>query len=256
MIRAMKQEAAPPGHPVPARVAILGYGPSLDDYVLLARQLGARGRLADEVWGVNALADVVHCDRIFHMDDVRVQEVRAAAAPDSNIAAMLAWFRTHPGPIYTSRAHPDYPGLVDYPLQDVLRDLGPAYFNSTIAYAIGYAIHIGVKSIQVFGADFTYPNSHQAEQGRACVEFWLGVAMMREIEVVVAERSSLLDTVIGRPLYGYGAMGSVDAEISYDDDGRPSVQFAERASLPTAAQIEAAYDHSKHPSPLVKDRKS
>lgn len=236
----------------PARVAILGYGPSLDQYVLLARSLGARSRIADEVWAVNALADVVHCDRIFHMDDVRIQEIRAAAQPQSNIAAMLAWFRTHPGPIYTSRAHPDYPGLVDYPLQAVLRDLGPAYFNSTVAYAIAYAIHIGVKSLRLFGLDFTYPNSHQAEQGRGCVEFWLGVAMERGLEVVVSEKSALMDTVIGRPLYGYGALGSVDAEIRYAANGRPSVKFKERATLPTAEEIEAAYDHSKHPSPLVR----
>lgn len=238
--------------PPPARVAILGYGPSLDQYVLLARSLGARSKLADEVWGVNALPDIVRCDRIFHMDSLYVQEVRAAAEPDGNIAAMLAWFRTHPGPIYTSDLHPDYPGAVEFPLQAVLRDLGPAYFNSTIAYAVGYAIHIGVKSILIFGADFTYPNSHRAEQGRGCVEFWLGVAMMRGVEVVVSERSSLMDTVIGRPLYGYGALGSRDVEIRYAANGRPSVKFKRRAALATAAEIEAAYDHTKHPSPLVR----
>lgn len=235
--------------PAPARVAILGYGPSLDDYVLIARQLGARRRLADEVWGVNALPDVVHCDRVFHMDDVRIQEIRAAALPDSNIAHMLAWMRRHPGPIYTSRAHPDYPGLVAYPLQAVLRDLGEAYFNSTVAYAVAFAIHIGVKSILLFGCDFTYPNSHQAEQGRACVEFWLGVAMERGVEIQIAERSSLMDAVQQRPLYGFGALGSLDVSISHDARGLAHVKFKERPALPTAAEIEAAYDHSKHPSP-------
>jgi hypothetical protein len=51
-----------------------------------------------------------------------------------------------------------------------------AYFNSTAAYAVAYAIHMGVKKISVFGMDFTYPNAHDAEKGRACVEFWLGIA--------------------------------------------------------------------------------
>lgn len=233
----------------PGRVAILGYGPSLDDYVLAARQLGARRRVADEVWAVNALADVVHVDRIFHMDDVRIQQVRADAAPASNIAAMLAWMRTHPGPIYTSRTHPDYPGLVEYPLAEVLDDLGEPYFNSTLAYAVAYAIHIGVDSIMLFGADFTYANSHQAEKGRACVEFWLGVAMARGLEVQVAARSSLMDMAEARPLYGFGALGSRDAIVGRGEDGRVSVTFAERASLPTAAQIEAAYDHSPRGRP-------
>jgi hypothetical protein len=39
---------------------------------------------------------------------------RAGAArrrpPQSNIAAMLTWLRAHPGPVYTSVPHPDYPG--------------------------------------------------------------------------------------------------------------------------------------------------
>jgi hypothetical protein len=78
---------------------------------------------------------VFACDRVFHMDDVRIQQVRADAVPDSNIAVMLDWMKAHPGPIYTSRPHPDYPGLVRFPLQDVLNDLGTAYFNGTAAYA-------------------------------------------------------------------------------------------------------------------------
>jgi hypothetical protein len=32
---------------------------------------------------------VLVCDRVFHMDDIAVQEIRAAANPDGNIAAML-----------------------------------------------------------------------------------------------------------------------------------------------------------------------
>ena len=62
------------------------------------------------------------------MDDVRIQEVRAAAAPQSNIANMLAWMRRHPGPILTSRIpEPNaYPGLVAFPLEPVINALGYA----------------------------------------------------------------------------------------------------------------------------------
>lgn len=233
-------------------MAIVGLGPSLSAYVDLCRRLGGRRRVADETWVINALGDTLAHDRVFHMDDVRIQEIRAAARPDSNIAAMLRWMRAHPGPIFTSRPHPDYPGLQAFPLADVVEDLGDAYFNSTVAYAVGYAIHLKVESISLYGVDYTYPNSHHAEKGRACVEYWLGVAVQRGIAVYVAESSSLMDMVEGRPLYGFGAMGSLDVALSRDEAGHVQVQVTERPALPTAEEIEAAYDHSKHPSPLVK----
>ena len=171
---------------VPEHVVLLGLGPSLESYVDFVKRLGGRRRFADEVWGINAVGDVIICDRIFHMDDLRVQERRAAAAPDSNIAVMVKWLKTHPGPIYTSQKVEGYPGLVEFPLQDVINNLGHVYFNSTAAYAVAYAIHIGVKKISLFGFDFTYPNAHDAEKGRACVEFYLGIATQRGIKLAMS----------------------------------------------------------------------
>jgi len=60
-------------------VVILGLGPSLETYVDHVKRLGGRKSLSDEVWGINAVGDVVICDRVFHMDDMRVQEARAKA---------------------------------------------------------------------------------------------------------------------------------------------------------------------------------
>lgn len=239
-------------------IVILGLGPSLNQYVDLARRLGGRRKLGDEVWAINALGDVLACDRVFHMDDVRIQEVRAAALPKSNIAAMLSWLRTHPGPIYTSRLHPDYPGLVEFPLEAVLNDLGFPYFNSTAAYAVALAIHEGASTISLFGIDYTYANAHSAEQGRGCVEFWLGLAYQRGIEINVSEASSLLDTCRGgaERFYGYGRLGSRDVVIDEIPVGRGKitarVSYRERPSLPTADEIEAAYDHNRHPSPQLR----
>lgn len=233
--------------PVPAHVVILGLGPSLRDYVDLAKRLGGRYRFADEVWGINAVGGVLQCDRLWHMDDVRLQEIRAAANPDGNIAAMLEWMHRHPGPIYTSRVHQDYPGLVAFPLEDVINDCGYAYFNSTAAYAIAYAIHIGVKKMSLFGYDFTYPNAHHAEKGRACVEFWLGIAAARGISLAVAETSTLMDAR-ERPdekLYGYD---SVAVTITQEAGGMGRVKMEPRETLPTAAEIESRYDHAQHPA--------
>lgn len=230
--------------PVPDRVAILGLGPTLEAYVDVAKRLGARGVLVDEVWGINAAADVIICDRVFHMDDVRVQEARAAAKPESNIAAMLTWLRTHPGPIYTSVPHPDYPGTVAYPLEEVLNGLGGvAYFNSTAAYAVAYAVHIGVKQLYLFGCDFSFADSHQAEKGRACVEYYLGIGKARGMDIGLPGGTSLMDGCATNQdrLYGYDGM---DISFSDGSDSRRTVTFTPRP-LPTAEEIEERYDHGK-----------
>jgi SAM-dependent methyltransferase len=243
-------EEIKPSNLITKHIVILGLGPSLESYVDLTKRMGGRHAFCDEVWGMNSLGDIIQCDKIFHMDDVRVQEIRAAAEPDSNIAEMLKWMRKHPGPIFTSRAgHPDYPGLIAFPLQDVINDLGYAYFNGTGAYAVAYAIHIGATKISMFGCDFTYPNAHQAEKGRACVEFWLGVAAARGIKIAMSDRTTLMDTIDGSQiLYGYDM---VDVEIAQAIENGPAVVTFTDTDAPTAEEIEARYDHSAHPNKLV-----
>ena len=243
-------EAPAPAPAPPAHVAILGLGPSLEVYTDVVRRAGGRSAFCDEAWAINALGDVLQCDRVFHMDDVRIQELRAAAAPDGNIAAMLKWLRRHPGPIYTSRAHPDYPGLVEFPLEAAINDLQYAYFNSTAAYALAYAIHIGVQKVSLFGCDYTYPNAHHAEKGRACLEFWMGVAASRGILIGIPDRSTLMDSMapLAERLYGYDTL---EVDIQPQPDGLAKVAFRPRESIPSAAEIEARYDHSRHPNPLV-----
>lgn len=233
----------------PKRVAILGLGPSLEAYVDVVKRLGARSKLVDEVWGINAAIDVIRCDRGFHMDDVRVQEARAAEKPDSNIAAMIPWLKTHPGPIYTSVPHPEYPGLVAYPLLDVMKSCGgTAYFNSTAAYAVALAVHMGVETLYLFGADFSYADSHQAERGRGCVEFYLGMGKARGMQIGLPNTTSLLDGCATKDERVYGFDG-MDLEFIHGEDGKLSdIKFTPR-SLPTAAEIEDRYDHGKLTTP-------
>jgi hypothetical protein len=182
---------------------------------------------------------------------VRIQQIRTDAKPESNVAVMLAWMKTHPGPIITSRAHQDYPGLVEFPLEEVLNDFPLGYFNNTAPYAVAYALWSGVRKISLFGCDYTYPNAHDAEKGRACLEYWLGMAAERKVEIGVPKTTSLLDAMSTRAkrFYGYD---TVDLDIKRVD-GRIVVGMTERAKLPTAAEIEDFYNHDKHPSPLMKE---
>lgn len=232
-------------------VAIVGLGPSMLDFVNLTKGLGGRAPLVDEVWGINAVGDVIRCDRIFHMDDVRIQERRAEAKPDGNIAAMLKWMRTTDIPIVTSRSHPDYPTLEEFPLERFVNEVGYAYFNNTCAWAVGYAVLHGVAKISMFGCDFTYANAHHAEQGRACTEYWLGFARARGIELCIAGGSSLMDSCTPEThLYGFDTL---DVLISEEVEGGPlKVTTTPRADFATAEEIEKRYDHSQHPNPHVR----
>lgn len=224
-------------------IAILGLGPSLDQYLEITKRAGGRSRFCDETWAINALGDVFACDLVFHMDDVRIQQIRAAAKPDSNIAAMLAWIKTSRVPIVTSRKHPDYPALVEYPLEDVLNHLGHDYFNNTAAYAVALAVHIQAEKISLFGMDYTYPNVHDAEKGRACVEFWLGQAHARGVNINLPKTTTLMDSMYPQAsrLYGYDTL---DVKFDVQESGELKLGFTPRETLPTAEQIEANYNHS------------
>lgn len=222
-------------------VAVVGLGPSSAQYVDFCKRLGDRHAFCDETWVINAFGAVLEHDLVFHMDDVRIQQIRAEALPDSNIATMLGWLKKHPGPVMTSIAHPDYPGLVEFPLKEVVNRFPTAYFNSTAAYAVAYAIHKGATKISLFGVDFTYPDAHDAERGRACVEFWLGIAAARGIAIAMPRTTSLMDAMYpqGDRFYGYDCV-----ELKFERvDGLITVGMTERAALPTAAEIEEKYDH-------------
>jgi SAM-dependent methyltransferase len=244
--------------PAPDHVAIVGNGPSATQFFEIARGLGGASAYCDEVWGVNPIGDVLRCSRVFHMDDLRIQEERAKLNPDSGVAAMVRWLKTHPGPVYTSVVRPGYPGLVAFPLEAFLKrrhdgNGSAPYFNTTTAYAIAFAIHIRVKRISLFGIDYTMANRHAAEQGRACCEFWLGVAAARGIEITVSDQSSLLDACATDRdrLYGYDC---VDVQLEERDDGTFDLRMTDRADIPTAAEIEARYDQKNHPNPLMRSR--
>lgn len=233
----------------PHHVAIVALGPSSDAYFRQVKALGGRRGLADEVWAVNGLGDVIACDRIFHMDDVAVQEARAEARPGTNIAEMVRWLRTHPGPIYTSRLRPGYPGLVEFPLEAVLNAGGVPYLNNTVAYAVAYARFIGVKKLSIYGVDFTRANRHDGERGRACVEFWLGLCTASGMEIDLPAETALMDACAPPAELFYGYDG-VDIVLRDAPNGGLEVEMTEKP-LPTAAEIEARYDHSQHPNRLL-----
>jgi hypothetical protein len=234
----------------PEHVVLLGLGPSVTGYLETVKRLGSRRAYADETWGINGLGDIIQCDRVFHMDDLLVQEARAAANPDGVIAAMVEWLKGYSGEVYTSRKRPGYPGLIDYPLEEVVNWGGFAYFNSTAAYAIAMAGYLGVKKLTLFGLDYTLPNMHAGERGRACCEFWLGILAAKGVQIIIPETSSLMDACAPETelLYGYDC---ADVRMIDLEDGSIQMQIDDSGAVPTAEEIERRYDHTRHVNRLI-----
>ena len=222
----------------PKSVCILAMGMSNQAYFMEAAQ---RGGLMpyDETWCINAMGGIVKHDLLFHMDDIRIQERRAEAKPESGISGMLKWMKKSDKPIMTSRAHPEYKNSVDFPLEEVIKCIGIPYFNNTAAYALAYAIYIGVEKVAIYGCDFTYPNAHIAESGRGCMEFLIGVAGSRGIEVCLPEMTTLLDKNYGKPsIYGYDTE-QIEIGQGFEVKREPLPED----KWPTAAEMEKRYDH-------------
>jgi hypothetical protein len=194
-------------------IAIVAMGQSQIDFHLSQ----VHSVLFDEVWAINAMIGVLpRIDRAFILDPMsRFLDSEDAGAMTKMMRLVLP---TAYYPIYSCELDERVPAVEEYPLEEVVGKLGCSYFNNTIAYAIAYALWARVKSIAVFGVDFTYKsNMHFAEAGRGCVEFWLSKCIDAGIDVSIAPRSSLLDTDIGfkDKLYGYHRLD--DPKVTYQN---------------------------------------
>ena len=79
------------------------------------------------------------------------------------------------------------------------------YLKNSFPMMLAYAYLIGVKTIYVFGADYTHPQGQARESDQPNAEYWVGYLRGRGIQVVICDDSTLLDTRDGRAIYGYGA---------------------------------------------------
>ena len=182
------------------KVAIIGLGASQIDYVIGVEN----SKTWDEVWTINSALSVFECDRVFMMDPAsRFLDSDDAGNQTDVMRRVLPMFDR---PIYSCELDDRVPGLVEYPLEEVIKDQRCAYLNTTVAYSLAFAAYHRVGHVDLFGMDFSYrANLHFAEAGRACVEFWICKLIAMGITVGVSPRSSLLDqnVDINERLYGY-----------------------------------------------------
>ncbi|MGV3659799.1 MAG: hypothetical protein ACO1TE_06435 [Prosthecobacter sp.] len=186
----------------PYTVAIVAMGPSRGDYLSECVKQSSRHRVADETWAINAMGGVIQHDRLICMDALPYFAMAAREASPA-LDGYRDWLAKHPGPVYSQKRYEGFPGSVEYPLAAVLNACGYAYFNNTVAYAVGLAIQQQVRHLKLYGCDFTAGQHADGQTGRACVEYWLSVCIQRGMRVTISPSSTLCDQKSGRVLYGY-----------------------------------------------------
>ena len=153
-----------------------------------------------EVWGVNdlcvkhdgvSLAFEIH--NIEKFLDTAVREVRYVKAFRMEVEKIAK----KGIPVMIQEPHPLLPHGVVFPIDE----MPFRYFTNTIAFMIAYAIHQGADIIDLYGAPMYYEEEYVFE--RPCIEFWLGYAMGKGIEVNVHKPSYILTTAPNYGVYAY-----------------------------------------------------
>lgn len=188
-------------------VAIVAMGLSQADYPIACCLAGGRHMVADETWTINATGGIYESNLCFIMDDMRSLK-ETSEASGTSVANWFKWISNTDTTIMTSKAYPEFNSAVEYPIDEVFADQGYAaeafhYLTSTVAFAVAFAMWEKVSAIRLFGCDFDYAGANApGEANRACVEFLLGRALERGIEVSVAGNSTLLGTRKEPPAQG------------------------------------------------------
>ena len=92
-------------------------------------------------------------------------------------------------------------GLDDYPLDEIIKQFGTDFFNSTIDYAIALAIFKGYKSIDLYGINLVHKSEYEYQQSGA--SFWCGYAKGCGIDIKAHGKMTVLMKTKDRLLYGY-----------------------------------------------------
>lgn len=193
-------------------VNIIAMGSSRQDF-FTAQLMETRPDILQnaEIWTINYMGAQIRCDRIVHVDPVH------AYLGHPPVRDMCEFSLKDNIPLYTSHPHPKYPNQVIYPFDRVSAALGGiTYFNTSVAYAIALAMADGFNEIGLFGCDFSYPDVHMAESGRANCEFLMGIGTQRGIRFAVAQSSTLMDMYCRQQPYGWFA----DPNLPPNNGGR------------------------------------
>ena len=100
------------------------------------------------------------------------------------------WIKDCGIPVYMHERHDDLPTSVRFPIERVIEDGGIDYFTSSVAFEVALAMHEEFSEIALYGIDLIVGTEYSEQ--KACLEFWLGMAHARGINVRIPTASALL----------------------------------------------------------------
>lgn len=231
------------------RVTIVGMGRSVHDFCEMARSPLSPIH-EGEVWAINLMAANIRCDRAVVMDDLDyLKGVFPPAVLDRwKTVPRLVTSREHPD-FPNSEAYPisriagfgvpylnntvayavalavaeDFTEIrlygCDFGYADQLLDSGTAAF-AKMAKQFVDALAAAPDKADDLKRDFHAAVTNvvrqiaQTEDGRACTEFWLGIAASRGITIELSRSTTLMDSHKPTTLYGYAVQPTLAPEAA------------------------------------------
>ena len=166
-----------------------------------------------DVWVVNDAFGLIDCkrlDRIFYFDKHFVGDwFESGEGIVGDLKHKIHWVKqasyfrmgslyqitdellNKTGAIITTFHKPNVKNYEEYPLKEIISKFKIEYFTDSVAYMVAFAIFNGYEKIKMRGCDYIWGDEIHSGK-RDCVEFWLGVAKGRGIEVDVGKGSTLL----------------------------------------------------------------
>lgn len=101
-----------------------------------------------------------------------------------------------------------------FPIKTILKRFKRNYFSDSIAYMVAYALYKGCTKLRFYGVDMHTMSEYAQEKGG--IEYWLGRAEERGVEIELSQGTAVLQTATGHP-YGTNISQRL---YYYDNKGR------------------------------------
>lgn len=180
-------------------IFILGRGPSL-------MRCPVKKPEKTEYWGCNDIYKVRELDRLFIIHDIYAIQFNRDKDLIKNI-------NKKGPPVYTLGGYKVLKNNIIYPIEEVLRGFGVSYLLNTASYMLALAIIQRPKGIVLFGVDmFCGTKTEYMRNEKACLEFWIGVAIGKGIRIQITMQSTLLKRLGRNPFYGMDLIRKKEGE--------------------------------------------
>jgi hypothetical protein len=172
-----RDKAVVVSEPKREKVAIMGFATS-------SRSMAPFDDPSYEIWTLNQLyRHVPRATR--HFDIHRNWDEDNVEGTDHE-----GWLRECGIPVYMADKVDSLPTTISYPVEQIIDEFGIDYFTSTVAFEVALAMREGFKEIALYGIDLIVGTEYSEQ--KACLEFWLGMAHAKGVNVVIPSTSALL----------------------------------------------------------------